>query len=181
MTGECKGTCAGTCKPTKAAICEGTCAGACSVELADQKCTAEFKTPDVSTDCRARCEIAAINQTECSNPQVGLILTGTGPRDRETSEAMKTAVDKSFPPLLKILYEAGEKGPKRVLNAQAVIDSARTGFKDMARSGGAGTAAASQGQLEKCFDEPFKKAAASAASVKTGLDEAIGVRDAVSK
>jgi hypothetical protein len=181
MTGECKGTCSGSCKPTKAGICDGTCAGSCTVELADGKCTAEFKTPDVSTDCRARCEIAAINQTECSTPQVGLLVTGTGPRDRDTGETMKTAVDKSVPPLLKILYEVGDKGPKRVLNAQAVIDSARTGFKDMARSGGAGTAAASQGQLEKCFDEAFKKAAAAAAGVKTGLDEAIGVRDAVTK
>jgi hypothetical protein len=179
MTGECKGSCNGTCKPSKAGICEGTCAGACTVELADGKCAGEFKTPDVSTDCRARCEIAAINQTECSMPNVGLVITSA--KDRETTEAMKTAIDKSLPPLLKILYEMGDKGPKRVLNAQAVIDSARTGFKDMARSGGAGTAAASQGQLEKCFDEPFKKAAASAASVKTGLDEAIGVRDAVTK
>jgi len=175
MTGECKGTCTGSCKLAKAGICDGLCAGSCTVDLTDAKCAGESKTPDVSTDCRARCELAVINQTECSTPQTGLVVTGA--RDRETTEAMKAAVDKSFPALLKILFEVGEKGGKRVLNAQAVIEGARTGFKDMARSGGKATAPAAEAQLAKCFDEPFKRAEAMAALVKTGLDQASGVRD----
>jgi hypothetical protein len=179
MSGECKAQCSGSCKLAKAAICDGLCAGNCTVELSDAKCTSEFKTPDVSTDCRARCELEVINKTECSLPQVGLVLTGA--KDRETADSMKTAVDKSFPGLLKILFEVGDKGPKRVLNAQAVIEGARTGFKDMARSGGAATASASEAQLTKCFDEPFKKAEAAATGVKTGLDQALGVRDEATK
>jgi hypothetical protein len=179
MTGECKGLCTGSCRLAKPGICDGVCSGSCSVELADAKCAGDFRAPDVSTDCRARCELAVINNTACSTPQVGFVVTGA--RDRETSEAMKAAVDKSFPALVKLLQEVGEKGPKRVLNAQAVIESARTGFKEMARSGGNGTASASESQLVKCFDEPFKKAAASAVSVKTGIDQAAGVRDEASK
>lgn len=179
MSGECKGQCTGSCKLAKPATCDGLCAGTCSVELNEAKCTSEFKTPDVSTDCRARCELEVINKTECSVPQVGLVVTGA--KDRDTADSMKSAVDKSFPGLLKILFEVGEKGPKRVLNAQAVIEGARTGFKDMARSGGAGTAAASEAQLTKCFDDAFKKAEASAATVKTGLDQALGVRDEATK
>lgn len=180
VNGRCEGSCAGSCKLAKASICEGVCSGTCGVELSDLKCAGEFKTPDVSTDCRARCEIAVINQTECSTPQVGLVIAG-GPKDRETGEAMKTSIDKSFPGLLKILFEVGDKGGKRVLNAQAVIEGARTGFKDMARSGGRSTAAASEAQLAKCFDEPFKKASAMAATIKTGLDQAAGVRDEATK
>jgi hypothetical protein len=178
--GECRGQCTGSCKPRAPAICDGLCAGACSVELTDTKCAGDFKAPEVSTDCRSRCELAVINQTECSTPQVGLVITGA--KDRDTESAMKSAVDKSFPGLLKILFEVGtDKGGKRVLNAQAVIEGARSGFGDMARSGGKATASASQAQLEKCFDEPFKKAAASAALVKTGLDQALGVRDEATK
>jgi hypothetical protein len=90
---------------------------------------------------------------------------------------MKAAVDKSFPALMKILFEVGEKGPKRVLNAQAVIEGTRNGFPDMARSGGRSTAAASEAQLATCFDDAFKKAASSATTVKTGLDQAQAVRD----
>jgi hypothetical protein len=180
MGGECKGMCTGSCKPKAAGICDGLCAGSCTVELSDGKCAGEFKTPDVSTDCRARCELAAINQTECSMPQVGIVITGVG-RDRDTAEQMKTAVDKSFPALLKILFEVGEKGGKRVLNAQAVIEGARTGFAEMARSGGKATAPSSEAQLAKCFDEPFKKAASYAATVKTGLDQAQAVKDEATK
>jgi hypothetical protein len=177
INGECKGSCSGSCKLGKPGICDGLCAGACSVELTDAKCAGEFKTPDVSTDCRARCELQAINQTECSTPQVGMVITGAGGRERDTAEAMKTAIDKSFPALLKILFEVGEKGPKRVLNAQAVIEGARKGIPDMALSGGKATAPASEAQLTKCFDEVFKKAEVMAATVKTGLDQAQGVKD----
>ena len=181
INGECKGSCSGACKLKAAGICDGLCAGSCTVELTDAKCAGEFKTPDVSTDCRARCELAVINSTVCSTPQVGLVITGAGPRERETSEAMKTSVDKSFPALMQILFEVGEKGGKRVLNAQAVIEGARTGFADMARSGGKSTASASEAQLAKCFDESFKKAVAAAALVKTGLDEAQGVKEEATK
>lgn len=181
INGECKGTCSGSCKAKAAGICDGVCSGTCSVELTDAKCSGEFKTPDVSTDCRARCELSAINQTECSTPQVGMVISGGGAKDRETSETMKTAVDKSFPALLKILFEVGEKGGKRVLNAQAVIEGARKGFPDMARSGGKETASASEAQLSKCFDDAFKKAEASAATVKMGLDQAQAVKDEATK
>ena len=181
MLGECKGACTGSCKAKGPGICEGLCAGTCSVELSDAKCAGEFKTPDVSTDCRARCELAVINQTECSMPQVGIVVSGATVRDRETAEQMKTAVDKSFPALLKILFEVSEKGVKRVLNAQAVIEGARTGFAEMARSGGKLSAPAAEAQLVKCFDEPFKKAVSYAGSVKTGLDQAQAVRDEVTK
>ena len=75
----------------------------------------------------------------------------------------------------------GEKGPKRVLNAQAVIEGARKGFSDMARSGGKDTAKAADAQLTKCFDEAFKKAESYAASVKTGLDQAQAVKDEATK
>ncbi|MDB4946838.1 MAG: keratin associated protein [Labilithrix sp.] len=178
LAGECKGSCTGSCKAKAPGICEGTCAGSCSVELAEVKCAGETKSPDVSTDCRARCELAVINQTECSIPQVGLLVTGNG---REGAEALKAAVDKSFPALLKVLFEVGDKGGKRVLNAQAVIEGARTGFAEMARSGGKATMAASQQQLVKCFDEPFRKASAYATVVKASLDHAQAVRDEVTR
>lgn len=175
INGECKGQCTGSCRLAKPGICDGVCSGSCSVELAELKCAGDFRTPEVSTDCRARCDLAVINRTECSVPQVGFVITGA--KDRETSDAMKTAVDKSFPALIKILHEVGEKGPKRVHTAQAVIESARTGFREMSRSGGPQTASASEAQLSKCFDEPFKKAAAAAQTVKTAIDQAIGVRE----
>jgi hypothetical protein len=179
--GECKGTCSGSCKLKAPGICDGVCSGTCTVELSDAKCAGEFKTPDVSTDCRARCELAAINQTECSTPQVGMVITGAGPKERETGDAMKLAVDKSFPALLKILFEVGDKGGKRVLNAQAVIEGTRKGIPDMALSGGKASAPASEAQLTKCFEDSFKKAEAFATTVKTGLDQAQAVKDEATK
>jgi hypothetical protein len=177
--GECKGICSGSCKLAKPAICDSTCEGTCSVELDDAKCSGDFKAPEVSSDCRARCDLAVINQKECSTPPVGLVVAGA--KDRESAEAMKTAVDKSLPGLLKILEQVGAEGPTRIHDAQAIIESARTGFKEMARSGDASTAAKAEAQLVKCFDQPFKKALAASATAKLGIEQALGVRDEASK
>ena len=175
MSGECRGNCLGSCKFSKPSICDGICAGSCTVELAEMRCAGDFKPPEVSSDCRARCDLAVMNKTECSTPQAGLLVAGS--KDRETTDAMKSAVDKSFPGLLKVLAELGPQGGKKVLGGQTIIEGARSGFRDLARSGGAATAAASEAQMQKCFDDALKKAAATAASVKTSIDQAIGVRD----
>lgn len=179
MSGECKGTCTGGCTTPKPAICDNVCVGKCSVELGEARCASPLKTPEVSSDCRARCELESMNKTECSSPQVGLVVTGA--RDRETPEALKSAVDKAFPGLLKVLGEAGPDASQRVLNAQAVVEAARTGLREMARSGGAATASASEAQLARCFDEPFKRATTLATGIKGALDQASGVRGEIIK
>lgn len=175
ISGECKGACTGTCTLAAPGICSGICVGSCSVELTDSRCAGEFKTPDVSTDCRARCDLAVINQTECSSPQVGLVVTGV--RERDKAEHVKASVDKALGGLLKILFEIGDKGRARVLNARAVIESARSGFRDMSRSAGSGAAAASEKQITKCFDAAFKNAAAAAGTIQNEIDQATAVRD----
>lgn len=183
MSGECKGSCSGSCKTASPLACNGLCAGTCSAEMGDGKCAGEFKAPDVSTDCRARCDLAVMNQTECATPTVGLGFAGAMRHDEQkAADVLKAAVEKSFPALLKSLLEVGaENGEKRLLNAQAIIEGARTGIPELARSGGQTTAAASEADLRRCFDEPFKKAVATATSVKTEIDQAIGVRDEVAK
>lgn len=177
MTGECKGSCTGSCTFSSPGICDGTCAGKCSVEFADTKCAGNFKAPLVSTECRARCDLAIINETECSPPQVSLAFVGV--KDRLAAETMRVAIEKAFPALVKILSEVGPEGSKHVLDAQAVIESARSSFKDFGRSGGAGAASKSEGSLASCFDEPFKKAIQSAVVVRTGIRQAGSVRDQV--
>jgi hypothetical protein len=110
---------------------------------------------------------------------VGFVVSGA--KDRDRGEAMKVAVDKSFPALLKALHEVGETGANRVRNARASIEGTRAGFKDIARSGGALTAAAAEAQLIKCFDELFKKAETSAESVERGIEHALNIRGEASK
>lgn len=178
--GDCRGQCAGTCKSKTPAACEGVCAGSCTVEWSEPKCAGGFKVPDVSTDCRARCDLAVMNGTECGEPRVSYLVVPAG-KDHASVDAMKGAVDKAFPGLMKVLYEVGEKGSGRVLVAQAVIDGARGGFRDMAASGGRSTQANSQARLESCFAERFKKASSTASAVKAMLDQAEAVRDEATK
>lgn len=176
IEGECKGTCTGTCKLAKPGICDGVCSGKCTVELSEEKCAGDFKAPEVSSDCRARCDLATMNKTECTQPAASYVIVGASQRD---ADAMKSAIDKAFPALLKILAEAGPEGSKKVMTAQRVIETVRGGFRELAASGK--NPKASEAALKKCFDEPFKKASASAAGAKTALDQAVGVRDEAAK
>jgi len=184
MKGECMGQCSGSCESKSPMICDGLCVGTCTVALVDAKCSGTFKTPPMSTDCRVRCELAIMNQTECSSPRVGLVYSGIMTlKEREQAEAMKVAVDKSFPTLLRVLYELGDNGTTKVAQAQAVIRGARVGLPAMARAEGEPSPAAprARAQLMKCFDEPFKTAVARAAAVMSELDQATAVRDEVAK
>ena len=179
FVGECKGSCTGSCRFGKSGICGEICAGKCDVELSDAKCSADAKSADVSAECRARCELLAMNKTDCSTPQVGLVVSGGASRASE--EALRAAVEKSYPALLEILFEVGEVGEKRVLAADGVIAATRAGFKTLALSGGKETAPAIEAQLARCFEEPFKKSPASAANLKTLIQQAQGLRDELAK
>ncbi len=177
MSGECKGSCSGACKLTKAGICAGLCSGTCSVELSEPKCAGGFKGPAVSPECVARCDLAVMNQTECSTPHVGFVVAGT--KDREAAEAMKAAVDRSFPALLKILQELGDGAPKHVASAETVVETARKSLHEAPKPGPRARVM-SEG-LVRCFDETLTKAAASASTVKTALDAANAVRTETTK
>jgi len=180
VQGECKGTCAGTCRLARPGICESTCAGTCTVEWSDAKCAGELGSPEVNADCRARCQIAVINQTECDAPTVSLVVTAS--KDRDAGEQLKSAVEKSFPSLLKSLHEVGgDRGEKRVMVAQASIDATRAAFGELARTAGKQSAPDVEAVLGRCFAEPFQKAASLAAGVKAGLEQANALREQPTK
>lgn len=179
VEGECDGLCAGTCAADKPGICSGLCMGKCTVELADAKCAGGFKMPEVSTDCRARCDLAVINQTECSTPHVGLVIVGAA--DAKLADKLRVTVDKSFPGLVKELAELGPDGGQRVLGAQAVIKSALGGFGEIAKSGQPETAQIAERQIRKCFEASFKSAVTTGTAVKSAIDQATSVRDELTK
>jgi hypothetical protein len=165
--GECKGTCAGTCKLAKPGTCNGTCSGACSVELIEARCGGEFSGSGVSPACRAQCDLAVMNHTDCGTPAVGAIVSGA--KD-QAGDATKAAVDRSFPALLKILHEVGDDGVARVERGQAVVDGARASLAEQRKGE----------RLEACFGARLKTADAVRA-ITLGLTRGIAVRDAVTK
>jgi hypothetical protein len=179
FVGACNGQCTGACRYAKGSVCKELCAGTCSVDLADAKCAGGVEAPGVSADCRARCDLAAMTKAWCGTPQVGLVVTGGASKSSE--EALRAAVEKSYPALLQILYEVGERGVERVQAADAVLARARAGFKEMARSADVTIGPATEAQLARCFDEPFAKASTSAASLKGLLAEAHALKDDVAR
>lgn len=171
VSGECKGTCSGGCRLAKAGICDGVCVGACSVELSETRCAGGIKEPEVNADCSARCELEGMDVMSCTAPQVGLVVAGAN--SREAADALKAAIDKSFPAVLKIQGELGERATTVVSRAAVVIENARKTLHDSGRVRGADAAT-----LTRCFDATLEKGVKSTAAVKASVERGFALRNA---
>lgn len=176
--GTCKGKCAGTCEPKAPGTCENVCVGSCSVALSGAKCAGEFKAPEVSSACRARCELAALNQTECGKPRVGIVFSGKmNATEKENADRLTKAVDASFPSLFESLESVGgSRGTERVVAARDEIERVRANLQKKGAK-----AEADRVSAYSCFDDALKRAVDVAADVKLGIEQAEALREALSK
>lgn len=166
--GECTGTCTGTCALAKPGRCAGTCSGACSVELLDAKCATDFAVPAVIEDCQTRCGLSAIAHRECSAPAAGIVV---GAKSHEGDDALKGALERFLPAILKVAHEIGENGAGSLEAAAGLVDRAHQSL-DAGRSGRA---------LTTCFEPPLKTAAESAKVATNAVRQAFALRDEASK
>lgn len=179
--GTCKGKCAGTCEPKAPGTCENACVGSCSVALSGAKCAGDFKAPAVSSACRARCELAALNQTECGKPRVGIVFSGkTSASEKENVERLTKAVEASFPSLFQSLESVGgSRGAERVVAARDEIERVRANLANLQKKGA--KTEASRVSAYSCFDDGLKRAVDLASDVKLEIEQAEALREAVSK
>lgn len=163
--GECKGTCSGSCRLGNGGACAGRCSGECSVELIEPKCAGDFTLPAVSESCRVRCQLAVMNQRQCSAPAVGMLSTST---------ELDFALSRSVPALLKVVHELGGNGVAHVSAGQAAVESARRTVAELAH----GDASSS---LMTCFDPPLKAAGVAAVTVKAAIAQATAIQEELAK
>jgi hypothetical protein len=170
---QCSGKCSGSCKMHAAAKCEGTCNGKCTVEMKEPKCRGEVKPPEMSADCKARCNASVQTHAECHPAKVSLRIDGAA--DAKVAENYKATLEKNFPLVLKVAIGLGDASVKMAGNVHGIIEGARTSVQAAASANPVGGAS-----LVACVKEPFEGAIKAAGSVKANVSVSVDVKASAS-
>jgi hypothetical protein len=164
---ECKGKCGGSCKMSGGAECKGTCTGSCSVEMKAPRCTGKVEPPQVSADCKAKCDASLQAKAECTPPHVAVRVSGAA--DVAAATKLIEALDRDLGAILKVALGTG-KGAERVSgDANLVIEGARASIE------GAGDPL-TVGRLTACLEQPFKSAIDAVGSIKASVKVSVDVQ-----
>ncbi|MBK6698272.1 MAG: hypothetical protein IPG50_39730 [Myxococcales bacterium] len=177
IQGECKGSCGGSCKLNASAKCEGTCTGKCSAEFKEPKCTGEVKPPEMSADCKAKCNVDVQAKAECTPAMVALRISGAA--DAKVAEQFKVSVEKHLPAILKVAIGIGENGAKMAGQVGELVGAVEGSVKGMVSGGGA-SGAMLGGKLAACVAAPFKGAIDASANLKANINVSVDVKASAS-
>ncbi|MBV9946222.1 MAG: hypothetical protein JOZ69_05185 [Myxococcales bacterium] len=166
VKGECKGKCGGTCDIKGQAECKGTCTGSCSVEMQAPKCTGKVEPPQMSAECKAKCDASLQARAECTPPHV--VVRVAGAADVQAEARFTSAIEKNLPAILKVSEGTGKGAVRVAENMKVVIDGVEASVQ------GAGDPIA-VGKLDRCVTAPFKGAIDAAASMKASVSVSVNV------
>jgi hypothetical protein len=171
MKGECKGKCGGACDIKGQAECKGTCTGSCSAEMQAPKCTGKVEPPQMSAECKAKCDASLQAKAECTPPHVAIRVSGA--TDAQAEAKFRAAIEKNLGAIIKVAAGTGKGAIELAENMKVVLEGAQAGIQ------GAGDAMA-VAKLTACVAAPFKGAIDAIASVKANVSVSVSVQASAS-
>jgi len=168
---DCKGKCGGSCKMSGQAECKGTCTGSCSVEMKAPKCAGKVEPPQMSAECKAKCDAKVQAHAECTPPHIALRISGAA--DAAASAKFQAAIEKNLPGVLKVSIGLAKHLGEVAGNMEVVIEGVKGGIT------GAGDPM-TVARLTACVGAPFKGALDAAASVKANVSVSVNVQASAS-
>ncbi|HLK40824.1 MAG TPA: hypothetical protein VKU41_28920 [Polyangiaceae bacterium] len=166
IKGECHGKCGGSCKMSAQAECHGTCTGSCSVEMKAPKCTGKVEPPQISAECKAKCDAGLHAHAECTPPHIALRISGSA--DAKAEAMYRAAIEKNLGAVLKVAVGTGKGALELAGNMETVINGVVAGAQ------GAGDAVSGL-KLAACL-APVKGALDAVASVKANVSVSVDVQ-----
>jgi hypothetical protein len=167
----CSGSCQGSCHMSAAASCKGTCSGSCSAEFKAPKCTGKLEPPQMSAECKAKCDAKLQAHAECTPPHIALRISGAA--DAKVAATFQAAVEKNLPAVLTVAIGMAKHVGELAANMEVVINGVQAGIQ------GAGDAM-TVGRLTACVGAPFKGALDAVASVKANVNVSVNVQASAS-
>jgi hypothetical protein len=173
VEGSCSGSCGGSCKLKASASCKGTCTGSCSAQMQAPTCTGEMKPPQMSADCKAKCDAKVSAHAECSPAAVGVKIEGAS--DAQAALKYKEALEKDLPMVLKVAMGVGDRGAKMAESVGKVAADLGGNLQGFAKGG-----PLAAGKLVGCVGDRFKGAADAAGSLKASVSVSVDVKASAS-
>ncbi len=170
VKGTCKGKCGGSCAMNASASCSGTCTGKCDVEMKAPRCTGKVDPPQMSAECKAKCNAEVDAKAECTPAHVAIAIQGG---DAKLVGQYKSALEKALPKLTKIAFGIAKR-------AEAMAGEVQTIAGGLEASAKATTDTTALAQLTACVAAPIKKAADNAASLKANAKVSVNIQASAS-
>jgi hypothetical protein len=171
IKGECKGKCGGECKMSAAAECKGTCTGNCSVAMQAPKCTGKVEPPQMSAECKAKCDASLQAKAECTPPHVVVRIVGA--TDAQAEAKFRAAIAKNLGAVIKVAVGTGKGAVELADNMKVVIEGAQSSLQ-------AAGDPLTVGKLSACVAAPFKGALDAVTSVKANVSVSVSVQASAS-
>ena len=171
IKGECKGKCGGSCEIKGEAECKGTCSGSCSAEMQAPKCDGKVEPPQMSAECKAKCDAGVHAKAECTPPHVMVRVVGAA--DAQAEAKFRMAIEKNLGPILKVAIGMGKGAVELADNMKVVIDGVSGGLQ-------AAGDPMTVGRLTACVSAPFKGALDAVGSVKANVNVSVSVQASAS-
>jgi len=172
VKGQCKGKCGGSCHLAAAASCQGTCTGTCSAKMEAPKCTGTVKPPQMSADCKAKCDVQVQSLATCDPPHVLIRIAGAA--DATAAAKLQTTLEKNLPVVVNVAIGLAKKVPTLVGNVKSVVEGVQGVVASASSDKLAGAA------LVACVAAPFKGALDAVAGVNASVNVSVSFNASVS-
>jgi hypothetical protein len=167
----CKGQCSGSCKVKTEAECKGTCTGSCSVAMQAPQCVGKVDPPQVSAECKAKCDAGLQAKAKCTAARVMIRIGGAA--DANAEAMFRQAIEKDLGPVLAVAVGTG-KAAEHVANDMKVVIE---GVQASIQSAGDPTTV---GRLTACLGAPVQGALASVSHVQANVSVSVSVQASAS-
>ncbi len=168
---ECKGKCGGSCHMKAGASCQGTCTGSCSVAMQAPKCASKIEPPQMSAECKAKCDARASAHAECTPPHLALRIVGA--TDAKVEATFRAAIEKNLPAILTVAIGTGKHIDELAGSIKVVVDGVQASVT------GAGDPLV-VAKLSGCVLAPVKGALDAVASVQANVKVSVSVQASAS-
>jgi hypothetical protein len=167
----CSGKCGGSCQMKAQASCSGTCSGSCTAEMKAPKCTGKLEPPQMSAECKAKCDAKVQGKAECTPPHLALRITGA--TDAKLAASFETTIDNDLPAVVTIAVGMGQHLAELAGSMEAVVG----GVKAVVQTAGDPLTV---GKLTACVGAPFEGAMSAVGSVKANVSVSVSVQASAS-
>jgi hypothetical protein len=168
---ECKGKCGGQCHMKAAASCQGTCTGKCSVAMQAPKCTGKVEPPQMSAECKAKCDAKVNAHAECTPAHIALRIVGSA--DAKAEATFRTAIEKNLPAILAVSLGTGKHVEELAGSVKVVFDGLEASIQ------GAGDPM-TVAKLSGCVLAPVKAAGSAIGSLQANVKVSVSVQASAS-
>jgi hypothetical protein len=167
----CKGKCGGSCHLAAGASCKGTCTGSCSVQMQAPKCTGKVEPPQMSAECKAKCDARVQAHAECTPARFSVRITGAA--DAQLAAKYQAAVEKNIPDVLKVAIGTGRNVEHMAASMKVVLEGVEASIQSAGDP-------LTVGKLTACIAAPVKGALDAVASVQANVKVSVSVQASAS-